>query len=710
MKREFVRLYCVLSVLCCVCLSGVLWADEPIRIMPMGDSVTSGVYALGIPEEADMISYRYELYNMLNTVGYEFDFIGSRVYGENIFSDAENASVPGISPYQLAYMIRTGWNQKISVWETPGPYFDTYPTDIVLLLTGIAGFNINPSGVIDVLDAIDESSEDIVVILGLIPNVMCCTDSPPCDRCVDVPIFNDALELAAMARIANGDKIVIVDMETGAGLDYREQPVGDMYNSLHPVRSGYDKMAPVWYDALKTVLPEMDPFAPQFTTTNAITHVDVDTVYKYYSYAVGNPDPCYAILEGPEGMTFDPCCTRLLQWTPTIADLGPHPVTIAASNSEGVALQSFDLYVTLQSVMDATSEGGVIVVPQGIYRENIDFKGKNLVVVSTDPCNPIVVANTVILGDGFGPVVTFSGAESSACRLSGFTITGGHAFDITVRGGGICGNGTIAAISHCVIEDNLCDSTGGGVHGYNGTISHCVIRNNTSRVSGGAIAGSSMGEMFNCIISDNIADGQGGPGVDSASALHSYDGDIVNCTIAGNIGPGDIIVQGCDGSFTNCIIWGNSGNEFDFHTAVMNYCCWPGGSSGTGNLAVDPCFITGPLGDYYLSQSSAGQSDTSPCVDTGSDTAANLELDVLGTCTDGAMDTGTVDMGYHYIIPFPVDINKDWEVNLEDYALLSQQWLDSPGVPSADIAPPGGDGVVDSWDLLELAENWLWWD
>jgi len=690
MKRKFVWLCCVSSVLCCMCLSGVLLADGPIRIMPMGDSVTSGVYCLGIPENADMISYRYELYNMLNTVGYDFDFIGSRVYGENIFSDTENASVPGISSYQMAHMIRTGWNQKISVWETPGPYFDTYPTDIVLLLIGIAGFGDGPNGVVDVLDAIDESSEDIIVILGLIPNVMCCSDSPPCDRCVDVPIFNDELELLALARIANGDKIVIVDMETGAGLDYHEQPVGDMYNNAHPVRSGYDKMAVVWYDGLKTVLPEMDPFAPQFTT-NAITQVDADAVYKYYSYAVGNPDSCYALLEGPEGMTFDPCCARLLQWTPTVADLGPHPVTIAASNSEGVAVQSFDLYVTLQSVMDATSEGSVIVVPQGVYRENINFDGKDLVVVSTDPCNPVVVANTVILGDGAGPVVTFPGAESSACRLSGFTITGGHAFEATARGGGICGNGTIAAISHCVIEGNLCDFTGGGVHGYNGMISHCVIRNNTSKISGGGIAGS-IGEMFNCIISDNIADGEGGPGVDSASTLHNCDGDIVNCTIADNIGPGNIILQGCDGSFTNCIIWGNNGNEFDFHTAAMSYCCWPGGSSGTGNLAVDPCFTAGPLGDYYLSQISAGQSDTSPCVDTGSDTAANLELDVMSTCTDGAMDTGTVDMGYHY--------NENLTCqNVIDYGLLIMGDFSGPaGIP---------DCYVNLYDFAAFAGYWL---
>jgi len=397
---------------------------------------------------------------------------------------------------------------------------------------------------------------------------------------------------------------------------------------------------------LDDVLPETDLFAPQFTT-NAITEVDVNRVYNYYSYAMGNPDPCYAMVEGPAGMTFDPFyCMMRLQWTPTIADLGPHPVTITASNSEGVTLQSFDLYVTLQSVMDTANPGDTIVVPQGIYRENIDFKGKDLVIVSADPCDPAVVANTVIIGDGSGPVVTFSGAESSACRLSGFTITGGHAFDVAARGGGICGRSTNATISHCVIEDNQSDFTGGGVDGLSGRISHCNIRNNATNTSGGAVSGSA-GEIFNCIISGNVANGAD---ANSSSALHGCSGDIINCTITGNTGPGDIVLRVCSGSFTNCIIWDNSGNGFDLHTAVMSYCCWPGGSSGTGNLAVDPCFTAGPLGDYYLSQISAGQNDTSPCVDTGSDTAANLELDVLSTSTDGAMDTGTVDMGYHYIV------------------------------------------------------------
>ena len=309
-----------------------IFADRPIRIMPMGDSVTTGIYGSQVPtDHAYRIGYRYELYNMLNAAGYEFDFVGSELYGSHLFSDVENASFPGIHSGDLSYLLATGWDERWQVWETPGPYFDTHPADVVLLLTGIAGYPVDkPCDVGLVLDEIDNFSEDTIVILGLIPNLMCCTDNPPCSDCAGVSAFNDDVEALVLARIANGDNIVIVDMENGAGLDYREQPVGDMYDIRHPSQSGYDKMAILWYDALKTILPERDTFAPKFTTS-AITHANVDTGYKYYFYAVGSPDPC---------------CTGLLQWTPTIADVGLHPVTITASNSEGTTLQSFDLYVT----------------------------------------------------------------------------------------------------------------------------------------------------------------------------------------------------------------------------------------------------------------------------------------------------------------------------------------------------------------------------
>jgi hypothetical protein len=69
---------------------------------------------------------------------------------------------------------------------------------------------------------------------------------------------------------------------------------------------------------------------------------------------------------------------------------------------------------------------------------------------------------------------------------------------------------------------------------------------------------------------------------------------------------------------------------------------------GPGVIDVDPRFVTGPNGYYYLSQVVAGQGSDSPCVDTGSDLSSNLGMDAYWTRTDAGYDSGTVDMGFHY--------------------------------------------------------------
>ncbi len=56
----------------------------------------------------------------------------------------------------------------------------------------------------------------------------------------------------------------------------------------------------------------------------------------------------------------------------------------------------------------------------------------------------------------------------------------------------------------------------------------------------------------------------------------------------------------------------------------------------------------------------------------------------------------------------PGDIDCDGKVDLSDFAILADQWLESSGhYPSADIAPDGGDGTVDFIDLTLLVEHWL---
>jgi len=53
------------------------------------------------------------------------------------------------------------------------------------------------------------------------------------------------------------------------------------------------------------------------------------------------------------------------------------------------------------------------------------------------------------------------------------------------------------------------------------------------------------------------------------------------------------------------------------------------------------------------------------------------------------------------------DLNEDYRVDFRDFAILGNQWFQAPGYPSADISPPGGDGIVNFEDLALLADQWL---
>ncbi|MFC1783520.1 right-handed parallel beta-helix repeat-containing protein, partial [Planctomycetota bacterium] len=179
-------------------------------------------------------------------------------------------------------------------------------------------------------------------------------------------------------------------------------------------------------------------------------------------------------------------------------------------------------YSTIQTAIDAAEEGDTIKVAPGVYIENIDFDGKNIVLTSTKPEDPAVVAGTVIQGDGTWSVVDFSGSEDASCEITGFTITGGNSVNY---GGGILGNGTTATISQCQVIGNTSAEPGGGIHGCDGLISRCIISGNSGKHGGGAAA--CGGTIVNCLISDNHATNYGG-------GLNNCDGDIINCTITDN--------------------------------------------------------------------------------------------------------------------------------------------------------------------------------
>jgi hypothetical protein len=116
---------------------------------------------------------------------------------------------------------------------------------------------------------------------------------------------------------------------------------------------------------------------------------------------------------------------------------------------------------TVQAGINVASNGDVVQVSPGTYRENINFNGKAISVVSTGGSSV-----TIINGGAAGPVVTFSSGETAQAMLSGFTITNGQNSTGTGNGGGISINRASPTIVGNIVTGNVACSGGGGIAAF----------------------------------------------------------------------------------------------------------------------------------------------------------------------------------------------------------------------------------------------------
>ncbi|MCB0197698.1 MAG: hypothetical protein KDJ65_37480 [Anaerolineae bacterium] len=219
---------------------------DPVRIMPLGDSITQG-HSSGVDDVTKQVSYRKYLWDSLVASGYNVDFVGSQTNGEFYASE-------GFDPNHEGHPSWSDLRVAQNIYDEGEKWLSNHPADVILLHIGTNAVNPDEGDVERILNEIDDYeavNNEVIVILARIINRI--TYSPTTTE------FNDNVEAMAQARIDAGDKIIIVDMEDGAGLSYAAQPGGDMWNDLHPYSTGYKKMANVWLGALATFLPDCSP-------------------------------------------------------------------------------------------------------------------------------------------------------------------------------------------------------------------------------------------------------------------------------------------------------------------------------------------------------------------------------------------------------------------------------------------------------------------
>ncbi len=324
--------------------------------------------------------------------------------------------------------------------------------------------------------------------------------------------------------------------------------------------------------------------------------------------------------------------------------------------------------------------------------------------ISAIDCN-LIIERCDILNNTIAENSTGSGGGLSISGCTAKIVDSDIGFNQAYEGGGIyCTNYTKIKIERCRINENSASlsekiwrrNEGGGIYSENTILimRDCVISRNQAHGSNGKTTGygggiymySGSGSFTNCLFTGNVAwadnsDTENGCGGGLYAPQTKI--DINNCTFANNTakpeGQGSGFYSNGSPTVINSIFWGNTGSKSDsqiYDSSVkVNNSDIQGGWPGKDNINADPCFVSGQMGEYYLSQISAGQIIQSPCVDKGSDTAENLSMHFSTTCTSGAYDTGIVDMGYHYVganVPYlevsPGCLDFEWKQNEENPA------------------------------------------
>ncbi|KQC14230.1 MAG: hypothetical protein APR63_05935 [Desulfuromonas sp. SDB] len=303
--------------------------------------------------------------------------------------------------------------------------------------------------------------------------------------------------------------------------------------------------------------------------------------------------------------------------------------------------------VTIQMGIDSAGVLDTVVVAPDTYHENIDFRGKCIVLTSNYMFtqNPQDIMGTVI--DGSSPPVADSAStvrfwtgEDSFSVLTGFTITGGGGTkwidpqypSYTWRGGG----GVFIYNSSPLIENNIIignevtnmtgvsGAQGGGMITFGG---NPVIRNNLI-TENQALYGAGVDINYSgCLVKNNIiyenSGGQtyGGAGIwtigNSSDSIIIENNSIISNHSSGSGGyggwGGGIFIWTSNLYLRNNIIWANTQTTggpiamINGGYAFASYNDIEGGFAGTGNIDENPCFEDS---GFILT-------DSSGCVDWG---------------------------------------------------------------------------------------------
>lgn len=202
--------------------------SAPIKVMPLGDSITHGSAIAG--------GYRIPLWHNLLAEGWAVDFVGSQANGP--FSiDRDHEGHPGQS---IQYL-----REHVIDW------LDRYRPDLILLMIGTndvlypqrqdfaqAAYRLRA-----LIDQVTRRLPETELLVASIPTLA----DPAADERAEAINSEIADMVATYAR--QGVRVHYVEI-------FRLLSGADLADGVHPNAEGYEKIAAAWYRAMDTVMAQ----------------------------------------------------------------------------------------------------------------------------------------------------------------------------------------------------------------------------------------------------------------------------------------------------------------------------------------------------------------------------------------------------------------------------------------------------------------------
>jgi lysophospholipase L1-like esterase len=233
------------------CIVSAPATPPPLRIMPLGDSITMGIGS------ATTSSYRIDLQNRLRGAGLGVDFVGSQGNGAPASADLDNEGHSGWTIARIA--------AKADEWLA------TYRPDAILLQIGTNDLR-TAHGAIGATGRLSALIDQLMTAAPAADIFVARITGTRSAAAADQQRRTDAYNAKVPGIVASkGARVHVVDQSTVRGIDIRD--------GLHPNDFGYAKMSWNWYRALAGVYGRSWPAGgnPYLATRGNFCHlVDSD--------------------------------------------------------------------------------------------------------------------------------------------------------------------------------------------------------------------------------------------------------------------------------------------------------------------------------------------------------------------------------------------------------------------------------------------------